>query len=196
MRFFQEIQHPSDIDALGKQYQCEALDVRILADARRLLWQGNRAYVLSDGGMRVSLAIMNFGKRKHNAWGPYVNWYTSWTPEPLRRRGYATELARTLFIMARVAGCVRVKSLIQSYAGVRLHWRLGHSMWGWTDKGFIQVDHPLVSRDWPSTTPEQARAVTSRQEPWSVAELEQELVARGFASGPSELTFLREPKAR
>jgi len=168
------------------------LDNEVLGNFDMYLFRKNPVWGLIDpDGTVRSVAVLAVGTRKKNAWGPYANWYAAHTLPAHRYQGRATRLNRMLLDDARAKGCVRVKSLIQSYAGVRLHWRLGHDFWGVTEKGYIQVDSPLDrSSAWPSTTPEQARSVTDRVQPLTPTELAAVLVAGGFATGPQELSFL------
>jgi GNAT superfamily N-acetyltransferase len=114
---------------------------------------------LGDELVTVNATRFSKGKKK-NAWGRYTNFYLAYTVPSHRRRGYAVALQRHVEELAVGLGYHRLKSLTQSYLGLRLHMSLGHHFWGVNAKNEIIVDTPLVAKDWPTdTVPMEARAV-------------------------------------
>lgn len=112
----------------------------------------NPTHVLSVSAVYFST------KPKKNGWGKYINWYYAYTRPALRHRGLASQLQLHIEADAAAQGYHRVKSLVQSYGGVRLHMRLQHDMWGVNPKGEIIVDAPIADcYKFPTGIPVQAR---------------------------------------
>jgi GNAT superfamily N-acetyltransferase len=119
--------------------------------------------------------------RKKNGWGRYVNFHLAFTLPEFRRRGYATELARFVEAQAVAQGYHRLKSLCQTYAGYRLHRKLGHHFWGLQGtyhdgrvregNGKLLIDTPLLEREFPEGVPIEARCAVNAHL-WNDQELE------------------------
>lgn len=108
----------------------------------------------------VSLNATRIGASKTpNAWGRYANWYLAFTLPLWQRRGHAAELQRKVESVAVERGALRVKSLIQSFGGLRLHLALGHQIWALNPAGELVVDTPLsgVTKSFPPGVPIKAR---------------------------------------
>lgn len=132
---------------------------------------GDRTFTLVLGGVPLAVASAHFHQERKNAWTPYVNWVVAWTRPDVRRRGYGRALSDFLRAEARARGCVRLRSVAASLEGVAFHVALGDALWARSSAGTILVDSPLDGRPFPRATPASVRAVTSRLEPLSPAEL-------------------------
>lgn len=98
-----------------------------------------------EAGQLVALHALSWSKKKRNdAWGRYVNSYYGYTLPSARFRGHGEALFRHVQVVARQAGYDRIKSLIQSIGGVRLHLHLEHDYWGVDPHGMILVDARLA----------------------------------------------------
>lgn len=96
-------------------------------------------------GQLVSAHAVSWSKKKRNdAWGRYINSYWGFTLPEWRFQGHGEALFWHIQREARAAGYDRMKSLIQTIGGVRLHLHLGHSYWGTTEDGMVVVDTPLA----------------------------------------------------
>jgi hypothetical protein len=106
----------------------------------------------------VSVNATRFSSRpRKEAWGRYINFFMAYTPHDQRRNGYATELQLFIQSYAVQNNYQRVKSLIQSWGGVRLHLNCGHDYYGLSKGGEIVVDAPIVNEQFPEGIPKQAR---------------------------------------
>jgi GNAT superfamily N-acetyltransferase len=125
-------------------------------------FRGARVWaVLNSDQLAVSIHMTRFSspKSREGAWGRYCNFNLAYTLATHRRRGYATELLRHVEALARAEGVSRMKSLVKSWGGFRLHWRAGHQFWGLTEDGELQIDTPLdPNQPFPNTVPRLARA--------------------------------------
>jgi len=136
----------------------------IQSELRMQLFRGASCWLWIDGGQALHIHIAKIGKRKKNKWEPYLNWYTAYTHVDHRRQGHARRVAMLVRDIAIEAGCVRLKSLAGTYAGLRLHMSLGDECWGKTADDEIIIDTPLVSGDW-SGIPPNAQAGVLRKMP-------------------------------
>ena len=111
----------------------------------------------------VSVNATRFGKgKKKNAWGKYTNFYLAYTPPEFRRQGHAKILQMAIEGLALEQGYARVKSLTQSYLGLRLHMSLGHWFWGVNERNEIGVDTPLDTvKDFPAGVPIEMRGLVN-----------------------------------
>jgi hypothetical protein len=121
--------HPKD------DYDClnEQLGVEVFRRKASLM-------VLEDDEGIVSFNTIHIGKRKKNIWEPYCNWTLAYTTPVRRRQGLARLLAVAKQDTCAFLGCARVKSKVGTYLGLRLHWTLGHHVWGFCPTGEIQID--------------------------------------------------------
>lgn len=122
---------------------------------------GARMWVWEVDGKAVSINATRFSEGpSRDAWGKYSSWYLAYTLPGHRRKGYATNLQIYIEHLAREAGMGRLRSLVGSWGGFRLHYRMGHDFWGLTDRGELVVDSPIdFSKEFPSGVPKRARAV-------------------------------------
>jgi GNAT superfamily N-acetyltransferase len=119
-------------------------ELRYCGDFRLHMFRGAEAFALLDEqGNVLSLNATRFSQRRKMAWGLYINCWLTYTPYNLRGRGYASKLYRHIEALARSNGYHRMKTLASSWAGFRLHWRLGHVFWGLTSHGDLIMDNPL-----------------------------------------------------
>ena len=145
-------------------------------------------------GQMVSFSATHYQKSKaKNAWGRYINWVYAFTATPFRHRGIASAMQRQVEADAVMLGYSRLKALAGSYAGVRLHYTLGHDFWGLGKNGEIVVDTPLFEQEWPETVPIEARArAAGPPARLTGAQLCDFLVDGRFCVEPSELERFRE----
>ena len=118
----------------------------VLAEVRLYVYRGSPAFALLQGDQVLSIHVCHFGKRKHNIWEPYLNWYTAYTPILLRRQGFARKLAEHTRKIGIEKGCVRLKSKAGTILGVELHLGLNDQFWGVTEAREAIVDTPLVDK--------------------------------------------------
>jgi GNAT superfamily N-acetyltransferase len=154
---------------------------RVLEPLEYNVYRGATCWVLdtvegADTHHTLSVSAWSFGQRKRCGWGRYANWYTAYTPPPIRRQGHARRLYKLVAEQAVGAGCDRLKALAGSWLGVQLHLALGHEIWGLTKGGELQVDTPLVARDdWPDSVPRHARGAVGPGRPMVVGEVREAL---------------------
>lgn len=120
---------------------------QVLKELRRDVFYGGAVWVLYAGDVPLALTCGKLGKRRKNAWEPYLNWYTAYTQPAYRRQGWAAELYLAMQTAAEAAGCRRIKSLAGSSAGLALHRSLGHQCWGKTPNNEVWVDSPLPASE-------------------------------------------------
>lgn len=161
--------HPKD------SYDC-------LGDIGVELFRKAAVFVLEADDGPLSFGTIHVGKRKKNIWEPYCNWTLAYTTPSHRRQGLARQLSVAMLTHCAFLGCARVKSKAGSYLGLRLHWSLGHDVWGFCETGEIQIDSPLPRQatKFPAKTPIGARGVTDRVTPMSGPELHHEILARSW----------------
>lgn len=127
---------------------------RVLQQVDLCGFYGARCWaILHPRGFLISFNMTKLGKRKKNAWEPYANWYLAYTILSQRRKGYAKTLGYHVRGIAQEAGCVRIRSLAGSWAGLCMHASLGDHFWGLTSKPEVVVDSPLVDRQFPDGIP-------------------------------------------
>src|SRR5262249_46218440 len=126
---------------------------------------------LEVDGEVVSAQAHYRGKTRQGAWGRYLTFHFAYTLFGMRRLGYGGTLLRWVEGWARREGMDRIKSLIGSYGGFRLHWAPGHEIWGLyagrkaDNKGCLEVDSPLEAwkperrEGWPDGVPKKVRDV-------------------------------------
>lgn len=155
---------------------------KVLGETSLMAFRGVPIYVGYVKDEPVTLNATTFGKRKPNAWSPYMNGYIAFTKVDKRRCGHALELVYHVKKLAVESGCLRVKGLAGTVLGLRFHQRQGDQFWAWTDRDSIMVDSPLVepSRFPPNATPIAARKWTNRLEPFSSEELEEIVRTKTF----------------
>lgn len=147
----------------------------VLAEVELHVFRGGILKVLvTDQGKPLSYNVTRLGKRKKNIWEPYANWYTAYTIERERNRGLATQLAETFKEEAVKFGCVRLKALAGTLAGLMLHNKLKDQFWGITEMMEVVVDTPLVpNQAYNGKRP--PNAVTTDTEPWPLERVLNEL---------------------
>lgn len=107
----------------------------------------------------VSLNITRLSSRKRrDAWGRYSNFNIAYTLLNHRYKGYATALCTFIEQSLASQGYERMKSLIGSWGGYRLHTGLNHMMWGLGPNGCIAVDFPLRKGLFPPGIPRLSRS--------------------------------------
>ena len=127
--------------------------------------------LVADGHL-VSVNTTRYSARKaKDAWGVYAFFFFAYTLPRYRFLGYATELNHLMEEKAREQGYSRMRSLIQSRGGFRLHRRFGHHIWGIAEQGELVVDTPLSNKVFPNTVPKRARAYSDRPTPLTDEEL-------------------------
>lgn len=114
---------------------------------------------LSQNGNIVSFSAVHFSSRgRRNAWGKYMDWRVAYTPMPLRRSHYATELWSLVKQEAIASGHARVRGIAKGKLGFYLHRSLGHQFWGWDRGGRgLVVDSRITDGPFPEGTPIEAR---------------------------------------
>lgn len=93
---------------------------------------------LDYDGTLVGVTAARFPKRSK-----YLNFMFAYTKEQFAGRGHGAELQRIVYTLARKRGYDRVRSLINSWSGLRLQMRLGHTFWGQNVRGEVVVSNPL-----------------------------------------------------
>lgn len=154
-----------------------------LGDIGVELFRKAAVFALDSPEGPLSFGTIHIGRRKKNIWEPYCNWTLAYTTPSHRRQGYALQLSRAMLQHCAFLGCARIKSKAGSYLGLRLHWSLGHQVWGFCEGGEIQIDSPLPHQaaKFPTDkTPIGARGVTSRVTAMSGEELHHEILARNW----------------
>jgi GNAT superfamily N-acetyltransferase len=150
----------------------------VLDEVPTHVFRGSRLYILTFAGVPVSYHAVYLGRRKKNVWEPYANWYTAYTVNKYRRRGFARHLAIIAREDARRGGCVRLKSLAGTMLGIYLHAALGDQFWGVTDKCEVVVDTPLVNNEaYDHRSPPNA-VRGAGPEPWSLSMVMSALAGR------------------
>lgn len=135
------------------------------------LFRGGTPFLLFENSQPVSLHITRMSSRKRkDAWGRYCNFYLAYTLPSHRYKGYASALCTFVQDQLQAEGYDRMKSLIGSWGGFRLHLSLGHTLWGLAPNGCIVVDFPLRKGIFPSSTPRLIRSYGLSEE-WSVDSL-------------------------
>jgi len=157
-------------------------DYDCLGDLGVELFRKAAVFVVDSPDGPLSFGTIHVGKRKKNIWEPYCNWTLAYTTPSHRRQGLGLQLSRTMLEHCAFLGCARVKSKAGSYLGLRLHWSLGHQVWGFTPTGELQIDSPLPNSTvtFPAKTPIGARGVTNRVTPMSGEELREAILARDW----------------
>lgn len=122
----------------------------------------------------VTINVSYFGKRKKNAWMPYMNFYIAFTRIDQRRRYHAYHLAQHVRELAIKNGCIRLKSMACTVMGVRFHQKFNDQFWALnTKENVLLVDTPLVNIPFPTdTTPIEVRPWTDRLTPMTNEEIE------------------------
>lgn len=150
----------------------------VLAEVELHIFRGATLFVEHEDGVPRTYNVTRFGKRKKNAWEPYANWYTAYTPTAYRRRGYARQLADQVKHMAVTHGCVRLKALAGTRLGLLLHIGLGDELWGVTEKAEVVVDTPLTTNPaYAGRTPPNGTA-DAGTEPWTLTRVDLALNGR------------------
>lgn len=143
-----------------------------LTDMNLSFHYGGTVRGLVADGKLVSVNTTRYSARKSkDAWGVYAFFFFAYTLPRYRFLGYATELNHLMEEKAREQGYSRMRSLIQSRGGFRLHRRFKHHMWGIAEQGELVVDTPLSDKVFPHTVPKRARAYTDRPTPLTDDEL-------------------------
>lgn len=147
--------------AAGKELMKKDVQYRAVLKNWNIYLQrfGGEGWAVEKDGQLISFNATRFNKRTDkDGWGRYINWFIAYTRPEFRRRGYACALQLHVENLARKRGYQRVKSLIESYAGFRLHAALGHQLWGVNERNEIVVD-ASIDRAWtfPSGIPPMAR---------------------------------------
>lgn len=159
---------------------------KMLTESRSVVMHwGVPVHGLFLDGELISVNVTNFSKRpRKNAWGRYLNFYLAYTAPAHRLKGYATMLASHLEAKALELGYSRMKSLAGSYAGVRLHMRMGHQFWGIGKKGELVVDTPLApGMAFPEGIPIEARNASLEPQSMNVSDIVLALMNPRFDGG-------------
>lgn len=134
-------------------------DRQVISEVSLDLYRGGTPYLLYVDKLPVSLNITRLSSKKRiSAWGRYVNCNLTYTLTEHRFRGYSSGLY--LHLQKRFAdmGYERLKSLIGSWPGFRLHINLNHVIWGQEELGHFVVDTPLTTKSPPTGIPPQIRS--------------------------------------
>lgn len=155
----------------------------VLSETSLMAFRGVPIYVGFVDDEPVTLNATTFGKRKPNAWSPYMNGYIAFTKVSERRKRYALTLVEHVKKLAVAAGCLRVKGLAGTVLGTRFHARQGDQFWAFTDRRSLMVDSPLVdpSRFPQNVTPIAARKWTQRITPMTMEEVEEIIRTQKFS---------------
>lgn len=150
----------------------------VLAEVDLGFFRCQRAYALLVDETPVSISVVHFGRKKKNSWEPYANWFTAFTTPDDRRKGYASLLARHMEKEAVSFGCVRLKALAGTVAGLGLHVHLKHEAWAITPLCEILIDTPLVPGNNVGLVPPTARKFTQQVTPLTTEVIAERLDGR------------------
>lgn len=102
---------------------------------------------LEVDGQIVSTHIVTPSKKSHGKGGRKLTSNFAYTICGLRQLSYASTLLRWIETWAYNQGMKRLKTRIGSYLGFRLHWSIGHDIWGvekeGEEAGYLVVNSPL-----------------------------------------------------
>lgn len=151
---------------------------------------GGEGWAVEKDGRLISFNATRFNKRTDkDGWGRYINWFIAYTLPQFRRKGYACGLQLHIEALGRERGYHRVKSLIESYAGFRLHLALAHQLWGVNARNEILVDAPIhPSWRFPEGAPPMAR-MCANPHLYSRTELETLLTQKPYCQSNTEISF-------
>lgn len=135
-------------------------------------------------------------KKTPRNWGSYINFYLGYTIPSARGSGFGGSLLRWVVEEAKRRGYHRLKSLVGSEGGFRLHAPLCCVYWGVARKGELIVDMPLdTSANYPKGVPAKARTYAKEAQYFPGRPLSNEELLRTL-TGPEGVFKLEQDKAQ